>query len=280
MAKKWVWLSRTEHLRTKPAPGAHALEFEKTGFRSVQDQITLTAGATTSIAVKMQPAAETVEAADYAALADSTDPSALLQYLRKYPNGKNAPQVRNRIEDLDWKKVTRTDLTSLGAFLQTYPQGQHASEASRLVEELQSEQGDLIAAMKANGNEALQTFLNRHPNSPYAEQVRQKLSQQLDKEAVLSVLHRFEDSYNRKDLDGIVALWPSCSENVKKAYRDSFRSPEPPKLKLELEEPEIQGIVASVKGTGTRSGTLNSSNKFTAKLIKQGDKWVIQGGIF
>jgi hypothetical protein len=46
-----------------------------------------------------------------------------------------------------------------------------------------------------------------------------------------------------------------------------------------MEEPEIQGIVASVKGKLTRSGALSSSSSFSAKLIKQGDKWVIQSGI-
>jgi hypothetical protein len=122
--------------------------------------------------------------------------------------------------------------------------------------------------------------LNRHPNSQYSEQVRQKLSQQLDKEAVLSVLHRYEDSYNRKDLESIVDLWPSCPERYKKAYRDSFRSTEPQKLKLELGEPDIQGNFASVPGKGTRSGALNASAPFTATLVRQGDKWVIQSGIF
>jgi hypothetical protein len=45
-------------------------------------------------------------------------------------------------------------------------------------------------------------------------------------------------------------------------------------------EPEIQGIMTSVKGWGTRSGVLNSSSVFTAKLVKQGGEWVIESGIF
>jgi hypothetical protein len=262
------------------SPGKHAIELEKTGYRPVQGEMTLTLGATTSIELKMQPDTETSEAVDYAVVADSTDPSALLQYLRKYPNSKRAAQVLARLEDLDWKKVSRTDLTSLDAFLQAHPQGQHANEARRVVEELQREQGDFIAAVKAGTTEALQAYLNRHPNSQYSEQVRQKLSQQLDKEAVLTVLHRYEDSYNRKDLESIVDLWPSCPERYKKAYRDSFRSTEPQKLKLELGEPDIQGNFASVPGKGTRSGALNASGPFTATLVRQGDKWVIQSGIF
>lgn len=262
------------------SPGKHAIALEKTGYLPVQGEMTLTLGATTSIEVKMQPDTETSEAADYAVVADSADPSALLQYLRKYPNSKRTAQVLARLEDLDWKKVSRTDLTSLDAFLQAHPQGQHANEARRVVEELQREQGDFIAAVKAGTTEALQAYLNRHPNSQYSEQVRQKLSQQLDKEAVLSVLHRYEDSYNRKDLESIVDLWPSCPERYKKAYRDSFRSTEPQKLKLELGEPDIQGNFASVPGKGTRSGALNASAPFTATLVRQGDKWVIQSGIF
>ncbi len=175
--------------------------------------------------------------------------------------------------------MSLADLQSLDAFLQTHPQGQHANEARHLVEELQNEQADYVSALKADSGEALQAFLTRHPNSPYAQPVRAKISQLQSKDAVLSVLHHYEEAYNRKDLDGIVGLYPNIPDGVKKAYRDSFRSPEPPKLKLEWEEPEIQGTFASVKGKSTRSGALSSSSAFTLKLMKQGDKWVIQSGI-
>jgi hypothetical protein len=262
------------------SPGLHTIELEKTGYRSVSGNVELAIGSTTSIGFKMQPDAETADAADYAAVADSTDPSALMQYLQKYPNSKRTAQVLARLEDLDWKKVNRMDLQSLDAFLKAYPQGPHTNEAQHLVDELQNEQADYVAALKVGSTEALQAFLSRHPNSPYAEQVRQKLSQQLDKEAVLSVLRRYEESYNRKDLEGIVDIWPSCPERVKKAYRDSFRSADPQKLKLEVGEPEIRGNFASVTGKGTRSGALNASSPFTATLVRQGDKWVIQSGIF
>jgi len=258
------------------SPGTHALELEKAGYRAFRTQQTFTLGEKSVIEGRML----TEEAADYEAAAASSDPSLLAQYLRKYPNSKNTTQILNRLEETEWKNVSRTDLTSLDAFLQAYPQGQHANEARRLVAEWQSEQGDFIAAVKAGSSESLQAYLNRHPNSPYAEQVRQKLSQQLDKEAVLSVLRRYEDSYNRKDLESIVDTWPSCPERVKKAYRDSFHSAEPQKLKLDMGEPEIRGNFASVTGKGTRSGALNASGPFTATLVRQGDKWVIQSGIF
>ena len=92
--------------------------------------------------------------------------------------------------------------------------GPSRKRGTRLVEELQHGQADYLAAMKAGSGEALQTFLTRHPNSPYAEQIRQKLSQLQDKEAVRNVLRRYEDAYNRKDLEGIVELYPSFPEGV------------------------------------------------------------------
>jgi len=260
--------------------GSHTIEVEKTGFLPRRSEVTLSLGSTTLVRAPMAPDPGAADATDYLAIADSTDPSALQQYLQRYPNSKHTAQVLARIEDLDWKKVNRTDLQSLDAFLQAHPQGQHTSEGRRLVEDLQNEQADYMLTVKASSSEALQTFLNRHPNSPYAEQARQKLSQLLDKESVRSVLRSYEAAYNRKDLDGIVALWPSCPEPYKKIYRDSFRSSEPQTLKLELEEPEIQGIMASVKVKESRSGALSSSSVFTAKLMKEGDKWVIQSGIF
>jgi hypothetical protein len=259
--------------------GSHAIELEKTGYEKVSSQITTAVGSTSSIEGRMQPVAAAAEMAAYAAIADSTDPSALQQYLQKYPNSKNTAQVLARLEDLDWKKASKTDLTSLDAFLQAHPQGQHANDARRLVADLQNEQADFMA-VKTDSSEALQAFLTRHPNSLYAEQARQILSQLQAKEAVRSVLLHYEEAYNRKDLENIVELYPSCPEGVKKVYRESFHSAEPQKLKLELEDPEIQGDRASVKGKEIRSGVLNSSNAFTAKLMKQGDKWVIQSGIY
>jgi hypothetical protein len=257
--------------------GIHSIDFEKVGYLPRHGEITLTLGFSSLVRVAMDPDPEAVS---FAAATTSTDPSQLRQYLQKYPNSKNATQVRNRLEEMEWERANRTDLTSLGEFLQAHPQGQHASEARHLVEQLQSEQADYMEAVKAGSSEALEAFLTKHPSSPYAEPVHQKLSHLLNKEAVLTVLHRYEEAYNRKDLDGIVALWPSCPDGYKKVYRESFRSPEAQKLKLEMEEPEIQGIMASVKGKMTRSGALSSSSNFTAKLVKQGDKWVIQSGIY
>jgi hypothetical protein len=262
-------------------PGSHNIELERTGYKNASGKVELTLGSVTTVQIEMQPdisTAAAAEAAAYAAITDSADSSALQQFLQKYPNSKNATQVRNRLEEIEWKNVNRTDLTSLDAFLRSYPQGQQANEARALVAELQSGQADFIA-LKADNSESMQAFLKRHPNSPYAEQVHQKLIQLQNKDAVLSVLHRYEDAYNRKDLDGIVDLYPNCPEGVKKAYRESFHSQEPPKLKIEPDEPDIQGTFATIKGKSTRSGTLSSSNAFNLKLTKQGDKWVILSGI-
>ncbi len=259
--------------------GAHVIELEKAGYLPFRAQQTFTLGQKSVIEGKMQPDPATAETAAFAAVADSSDLVPLRQYLQKYPSSKNTVQVLNRIDELEWKKVSRTDLNSLDAYLQACPMGLHANEARGLIEELQKEQADYVAAMKVGSSESLQAFLTRHPSSPYAEQVRQKQLQLQNKEAVLGVLRRYEEAYNRKDIEGIVAIYPSCPEGVKKAYRDSFRSPDPPKLKLELDEPEIQGTFASVKGKSTRSGALSSSSAFTLKLLKQGDKWVIQSGI-
>jgi ketosteroid isomerase-like protein len=150
-----------------------------------------------------------------------------------------------------------------------------------LVEELQSGQADYIAAVKAGTSEALQAFLTRHPNSPYAEQVRQRLSQQQDKAAVLSVIHRYEESYNRQDLNGIVNLWPSCPDRIKKNLQASFHSGEKQKLQLEVQgDPDIKGNFASVTGQETRSGSLTSTAQVTMTLVRQNGSWFIQSGNF
>jgi len=263
------------------SPGLHTIELEKTGYQAASSKVPLTLGSTTSVEVKMQPDAETTEAADYTAVADSTDPSALRQYLRKYPNSRRTAQILARLEDLDWKNANREDLASLDAFLQNHPQGQHADEARGLVAELQSDQGDFIAAEKAGGGEALQAYLHKHPNGAYADQAHQKLSRLQDREAVLSVLHRYEESYNRQDLDGIVNLWPDCPDRTKKTLQASFRAAEKQKLQLELQgDPDIKGNFASVRLQETRSGSLTSIAPVTITLRRQSGSWFIQSGNF
>jgi hypothetical protein len=258
--------------------GAHVIELDKSGYLPLRTRQTFTLGEKSVIEGRMQP---DPEALAYAAIADSTDPAQLGQYLQKYPNGKNAMQVSNRLEEIDWKNVSRTDLTSLDAFLQTHSQGQHANEARGLVEELQKEIEAYVAAEKAGSTEAFQAFLTKHPNGPHAEQARQKLSQQLDKEAVLSVLHRYEESYNRQDLDGIVNVWPSCPDRIRKTLRESFRSTEKQKLQLAVQgDPDIKGNFASVKGQETRSGSLTSTAPVTITLVRQSGSWFIQSGNF
>ena len=107
------------------------------------------------------------------------------------------------------------------------------------------------------------------------------LTQQLDKEAVLDVLHRYEESYNRQDLDGMVKLWPSCPDRTKKVLRESFRSAEKQKLKFEVEgDPNITGNFAIVRSQETRSGSLTSRAPVTITLARQSGGWVIQSGIF
>jgi hypothetical protein len=261
--------------------GIHIVKLEKSGYHSASGQIALVVGSTTSVDFTMTPEAAPADDAAYSLLTDSSDPVALQNFLQSYPNSKHATQVRTRLEDIEWRTVNRQDLATLDSFLKTYPQGQHTSEARALVTDLQNEQAEFMDATKGNNPiEPLQAFLTRHPKSVYAEQARQKISALNDRQAVLAVLHHFEEAYNRKDLDGIVALYPSCSESVRRVYRESFHSPEPQRMKLDLDEPDIQGIVASVKGKEIRVGTLSSTSIFTAKLMKQGDRWIIQSGIY
>ena len=147
--------------------------------------------------------------------------------------------------------------------------------------QLQNEEKEAIAALETGKTEALRAYLGRYPQSQYAPRVRDVLTQQLDKEAVLDVLHRYEESYNRQDLDGIVNLWPSCPDRIRKSLRESFHSTEKQKLKLEVQgDPDIRGNFASVRGQETRSGSLTSTAAVTITLVRQNGGWLIQSGNF
>jgi hypothetical protein len=259
-------------------PGSHTVEIEKNGYITLRSEQKFALGKTLVIDGRLEQDAESMA---YSQDATSTDASVLRQFLRKYPNGRYAPQVLSRLEDIEWNNLNKSDLTALDMFLRTHSQGRHASEARRLVDDLQREQSEFIDAMGVNSTGALRAFLNRHPDGPYADRVRTNLALHLDKEAVLGVLHSYEDSYNRHDFGGILQVWPSCPEKYRKLLRDSFQSLQPQSLKLEVRgEPEINGNFATVKCQETRSGALNATAPVTITLVRDGDKWVIQSGIF
>ena len=85
------------------SPGAHTIELEKTGYTSASGKMELVVGSTTSVGIgpNMQPTAASAEASSYAAIANCSNPSTLQQFLQKYPSGKNATQVRNRLEEIE-----------------------------------------------------------------------------------------------------------------------------------------------------------------------------------
>jgi len=261
--------------------GLHAIELEKKGYLPVSTKQAFALGKKIGIEGGMAVDLEAAAAAEYPAVAASTDPSLLRQYLRKFPNSKNAPQVFDRLEEMEWSSLDKTNLTSLDAFLRSYPQSPHANEGRGLVAQLQKEQSEAIAAINTGKTQALRAYLDRYPQSQYAPRVRDVLTQQLDKEAVLDVLHRYEQSYNRQDLDGIVNLWPSCPDRIRKMLRESFHSAEKQIIELTVEgDPDIKGNFASVRGQETRTGSLTSTGPVTITLVRQSGGWFIQSGNF
>jgi hypothetical protein len=260
------------------SPGMHTIEMEKTGYLPFRFQEAFSLGKRIPIDGKM---AQDPEAVLYAQIASSSDPALLRQFLRQFPNSKKAPEVLDRLQEMEWSSLDKTNLLSLDAFLRSYPQSPHKTEGGRLVAQLQNEEKEAIAALETGKTEALQAYLGRYPQSQYAPRVRDVLTQQLDKEAVLDVLHRYEESYNRQDLDGIVNLWPSCPDRIRKTLRESFHSTEKQKLKLEVQgDPDIKENFASVRGQETRSGSLTSTAAVTITLVRQNGGWFIQSGNF
>jgi AAA-like domain/PEGA domain len=260
------------------SPGPHTIELGKTGYLPVQQQKTFALGTRTSIAGVMQP--DPVEAA-FIQIANSSDQARLRQFLARYPNSNHTAEVTDRLRDLDWNSLDKTNLTSLDSFLQANPLSRHANEARQLVAQMQKEQADAIAAINTRSTEAMLAYLDRYPHSQYGEQVRNTLAELLDKEAVLEVLRFYQEAYNQQDLVSILKIWPSCPEKTKKFLQETFRLPEKQMLKLEFQgEPDIKGNFASVRGQETRSGSLTSTATVTITLVRQNGQWLIQSGNF
>lgn len=98
--------------------------------------------------------------------------------------------------------------------------------------------------------------------------------------AVLAVLDAFAAAYNRRDLDGIAALWPSMPGEWRTSLTNSFRTFSSVDWTYTSRAIEVSGdsaqarIAVAVRSSGSR-GTFNSSRNYLVDLRRQGGRWTI-----
>jgi hypothetical protein len=260
---------------TKITAGEHSVVIEKEGFVSIAFKQQFGPG-NTIINGKMKP---DVEAREWAALAGSSDLRGIEDFLNHYPSGRFSEQARARAEQLAWSAVKdSTDETKLDDFIRKYPHGQFAGIASDKAKRLQQEDVDWRTTQRSHDAAQVQAFLQEYPQGRYSDDAKHLL----DKIAVLSVLDQLAQSYNQRDLAGILKLWPDCPSPERRLLEDKTRGGDRGHLSLvPTGEPTIAGDKATVSVSRIRetsSSTLNSEAVF--ELRKSNDRWVIEKGAF
>lgn len=260
-------------LSVKLQPGEHEILLEKPGYLPRSFKTRLNPGSNV-IEGKLQPDGE---AAALTAALRSNEPARLQDFLKQYPGSKSASQVRAKTEDLEWSKYQGiNDPNQLQVFIDHYPNGQHSAEARRLADQLAVEDTDWRTAMASNTPESLQRFLDLYPHSRHAADGQKMITGLRDQAEILRVVHDYEDSYNRRDLQKILELWPDFPQAGQALLKDKRLGT----VKLSPKGmPVAQGDLASMTVAITRqTGTGDSSKIVPFQFKKQNDHWVIKSG--
>lgn len=177
-------------------------------------------------------------------LRTTTDPAALLEFLKRYPNGPFTGQVNDRLDHLRWNAVNQKDQAAVQAFRQQYPQSVHAAEAQRLLEQFQ----EALA-----GSNALQTAVKQ-----------------------------YVEAYNSRDIEALKAVWPTLSKKQQDTIQDSFKHAKSLRLDLEpVGEAQIKGDTALVtfrrvlQSKDDRGPELKIADTMTLRMQKRATAWVI-----
>ncbi len=231
------------------------------------------------------PDPRAVEAEEWDRIRNTRNLDQLEEFRRKYPSGANSEQAARRIEQLEWESVQNSrDAAALDAFVRKYPNGANADQARRRIEEI-----DWAGVNKQNADQ-IRAFLQRHPGSPQTGEANTALAalQQgdrlaADRRAITQVLTQYQRSYSSKNIQEILALWPSLvGTGQERNLRDAFRNSKTIALQLTpTRDAEISGDTASVlcrrtSQQSTDGQPLSHQDNVTVTLRRSGQAWVIQ----
>lgn len=261
-------------LWVKIEPGDREIALEKAGYLPRDFKQRLNPG-NNALDGKMQLDRES---ADLDAVLRSSDLAQLQNFINQYPHSKSINQVRARMEDLEWVKYRdANDPNQLQLFMDRYPNGQHSADARRLADQLAAEDMDWRNAQETGTVDSLQRFVQAHPHSRHLADANGMISALTDKAEIAHLLQAYQDSYNHRDLQQLVQLWPSCPTNTLSAM---FKEKRSGTLSLSAKGPPVvKGDVASVTVAITRqTETGDSSLSVPFQFKKQNDHWIIERG--
>ncbi|MBZ9611985.1 DUF1566 domain-containing protein [Rheinheimera maricola] len=110
----------------------------------------------------------------------ATDISGINRYLAEFPEGKNAPKLLEKLENIYYENAK--DVAGIDNYLTKFPEGKYATE---LREQLES-----IFFLKASDIKGAQAYLSRYPTGKNAAEINRKLAQLVEERRVADEKNR------------------------------------------------------------------------------------------
>jgi hypothetical protein len=264
-------------------PGQHTIRISKEGFLPFEIATQFTPGMkANSIEVQMKP---DLELSRWKTLADSGDASALRAYLRDYPIGRFSAQARDRADLVEWNGLKdRNDADAVRALSDFVDQCRNSAicqQARSRMNSLAAEDEAWVSATRSANAAQYQRYLADYPQGRYAAAARLQMVKLKDETEIHGLIEQYEAAYNRKDLDGMVSLWPSFPPAVQQRTRQTFKVAKSVTMTLTFGEPQITGPAASVVCKRTRDivgadeGSGHTQDQVTFRFSRQNDHWII-----
>jgi hypothetical protein len=229
--------------------GSHTLELSKDNFkpRTLSQSFT---GQTTLDG--LMEAATSAEDTEWASLGSSSDMSALQGFLNKYAGGKYVQPAETKLEKLVNESQNESELEG---FAKKFPNTTAGGLAEKKVERFRSD-------------------------------AEHKRVEEQDRRDIQSLMNNYKAAYEHRDLNALVALYPTLSAEHQKATQTKFKNASSVTMELSTDQLKIDGEQATIKVSQALkwvqkdgSGSSDIPPPLTFTLTKKGGHWLIQKGL-
>ena len=267
------------------SPGEHKVRIAKDGFLPSEITEQFNIGKKISVDVALKP---DLEAAGWKELTTSNDATAIRAYLHDNPSGRYSSQAHERADQLEWaalKDRNDADLVrALSEFVDRCRTKPDCDEARARMNTLAAEDQVWAGASHSSDADPYQRYLSSYPQGRYVDAARAQL-QKMDETHIRETLEKYTQAYDRRDIDGILALWPNIPAATQKKTRQAFQDEKSITSSLIIGKVEVQGSSAtvsckhSVEWISNEGGRGRTQDQITFRMLKQSGGWVIDSTV-
>ena len=190
------------------------------------------------------------------------------------------------MEGSEWAKVENSsDLFVLQGFLNNFPKGKYASQA-------ESKLDKLVASNQSE--KELKAFYERFPNTPAGEAARKRAGsmdadhrRELDETDIRNLIRRYEQAFEMRDANALLAIWPGMETKRFNTYRNTFAVAKSYQVTVQIESISISPNGETATANGVQSSTFipkgdtkqpkPQRDKAVFDLRKSNGTWVLSG---